>query len=428
MCLHVNELPDLCLIAILDRLPADDLLRAKQVCGRWAVLQKAAIRKRVTLRIDNLDLTSLVPMDEIDFFGIDIAYDVSARFRNVGAELRPTTEQSYSYPLSINNETILMLSRAFPFIKTLVVINHSDTLDMTALLSYWPQVTCLKLIGDYEWSALRTPLDRLNSLRHLSVDTSVDQLNDLPVVARLETFNCRLGQKHCTVNEPKMRQLSTILNGLITAKGAIQQFGIWVEDHTNRFDLWSPEVASRVTRLTIKLDSMPLLEWICINMTSLNYLDLEFVQKQRNPQILGIISALSRLKHLTDLKLDITEEQEDISDEELNEVSIVDVSKQEYSPLPQLIALKQVELKFPLDPHQIGSIETIFPNLCEFKLRINSCRYQAFYELLCLCCPNCSQIGTKLRSCQEDEIDSVLFHFKSGQIEKTLVYFEYLDY
>lgn len=422
MVFNFNEQPDLCIITVFERLSIRDLIRAGAVCQRWQTLKTTVCKKKTTLRIDNRDSWSVFAKDEIDFYNVETdSIDVTVLF-NKQQKKRAHNRLATIYDLFISDAQSGQFVDVFSSIKRLIIINHSLAFDITTWLYYWPKVNDLSVIGCYNIEEICVPLNRLEHLQYLTIDKSLEELNELIDISRLHGFNCRFYRKNKTVDEEQMAAMCAILNRKVDDGSNVQQVGLWFEDHSGQFDLMSSAVTSLITRLTVKLDSLPQLEWICSNMSQLKYLDLEFVYKSKRSPFFQIMSALSRLPGLVALKLDVH-----LDDYELKRFSPNRYTEQQ-SFLPELTSLKQIEVKIPLSPHQIAVLANSLPNLKNISQRVIIFDYQVLIDRLCDGCENCQFLKQKLQQSIQKELDSILFTYTGDKVTKADLCYKSLDF
>lgn len=422
MVFNFNELPDLCIITVFERLSICDLIRAGAVCRRWQKLKTTVCKKKTTLRVDNRDSWSIFAKDEIDFYGVEAGnIDVTVLFAK-RPKKRAHNRLVSKYDLFITDAQSGQFVEVFSNIKRLIIVNHSLEFDITTWLCYWPKVNNLSIIGHYTIEEISVPLNRLEHLQYLIIDKSLEELNELIDISRLHGFNCRFYRKNKTVNEEKMAAMCDILNEKVTDGSNVRQVGLWFEDHSGRFDLMSSTVKSVITRITVKLDSLAQLEWICSNMSQIKYLDLEFVHKAKRSPFFQILNALSRLSDLVSLKLDVH-----LDDYELKHFSPTKYTEQQ-NFLSELASLKQIEVKIPMSPHQIRVLVKSLPNLKNVNQRVTIFNYRALLDRLCDDCSNCQFVKRELQKGIQKKLDSILFTYKNDKVTKADLFFKYLDY
>lgn len=421
MVFNFNELPDLCIIGAFERLSIRDLLRAGAVCRRWQTLKTTVCKKKTTLRIDNRDRWSVFSKDEIDFYEVEAGHiDVTVLF-DTGLKNHTRGRFASRYDLFISDINFDQFVDVFSSIKRLIIVNLSHEFDITTLLYYWPKVNDLSLIGFYNIEDTRVPLNRLEHLQYLTIDKSLEELKELTDISRLQGFNCRFYREYKTVNEVQMTAMCDILNEKIICGTSVQRIGLWFEDHSGHFNLISPAVRNVLTRMTVKLDSLQQLQWICSNLSQLKYLDLEFVHKAKRSPFLQIVNALSWLPSLSVLKLDVH-----LDDYELKHFSLKRDTEQQYL-LPKLPSLRHIEVKVPLSPHQMIVLEHSLPKLKNISQRVTNSDYQVLSDKLCDHCENCQFVSQELQRCTKNKLDSVLFTFDGDKMTKTDLFFKYVD-
>ena len=398
--MNLIELPDLALIAILDRLPVRDLLRCGLVCTRFYQHQRTVCLRKTSLRMLNFTDCKYygiyVEQDELDFYQID-NFDLLSKYQNARLQgnMSKSFDASLKYDFEINEETIVQITNVFPS-------TSSQECILKMITNWTNSLTHLTVIAKFNARLLCDALCQLSCLKHFSGNVPIDRLAPLSILSQLKEFNCRYSGEMFAIDLP------SLLNELFIEYDNIDQFGL---DSTLSLEAWSPLVANRLTRLKIHVVDLAQLDSIATHCGSIIYLDLGFGSFYSG-DIGSILTSLARLSHLVELKLNIMFDAFSLQPDNLfNEPN-----------LPSLQSIKQVELRFPFDPHQLALVEKVFPNTDRLTIRISARQFVSFYTHL-FCpdhCHNCKYLRsviTHCAKCKTGGMDSVCFTIKDGLIQ-----------
>lgn len=414
--MNLNQLPDLCLITILDRLPIRDLLRIGLVSHRFHQIQRTVCLQKTSLRVLNFTDCKYygiyVEQDELDFYRID-NFDLLTKYASsetAQGNIRKSLGATPRYDTVLSEETAILVSRTFPNVEHFTIVDNykvpttANQLAVCNMISYWDQtLTHLTVIGQFNSRLLCKAVSDLCLLKHLSANMPLHRLGQLTIVPQLKEFNCRY------IDDSRANDLSLALNELIMENDCIVRFGLDLA--SDSFQDWLPSVTGRLARLKVHVSSMSQLDWITTYCDSIAYLDLGFGTFYSG-EIGGILTCLSRLHRLTELKLNILFDPFQLQPDNLfNEPN-----------LPQLKSVQRVELRFPFDPHQLALVEGIFPSAKQVIFRISARQFVSFYShLFCHShCGNCQSLRSVIAQCGDSGaggMDSVCFQIQGGRIQ-----------
>lgn len=219
--MNLLELPDLCLLSILDRLPLDDLLHINLACKRFDALYKPALnRRRLLVLIPTYKSTKMSFSDICELFKYSqyslplfeyVTGDDGKPFRKCQPQLKYCLLKCPELTLEITAKLVEL----FTNLNSLMIFQRCawqyDLRWTSFLLNHWKDLVNLKLwFWSYEyegyeegfesWSlkqyfeALFQSVNSLGKLRNLDLNLEVpfyssEQLTiNLPVISQLEKF------------------------------------------------------------------------------------------------------------------------------------------------------------------------------------------------------------------------------------------------
>lgn len=328
---ELADLPDLCLLAILERLPVIDLLRVRRVCRRWATLQPVVARQKKSLSIysyceftyENGNVAhgehdrARIKLDLLRFFDLplkpkpDIIVGVSPHLlRQWSRADRPGALRAdilAKYPLVDGWLAAERLCNAFPAIEQLTLFDaYLPAEHIQWMLARWShslvdlRIAVLRL--GFPWKGVLQQVDQLGALRHLRLFA----VGGLPwhghVLRQLHTFYFGYHDYYFGLRRACLYRL---LGHLDDAK--VQHLGVGhfsAHSHAGpflRFNLRQllvkrPVLAARLERL--KVSAMPprFLAFLGDHFGSLTCLDLVWRK-------VAELAALARLPNLSELTL-----------------------------------------------------------------------------------------------------------------------------
>ncbi|KAH9394144.1 hypothetical protein TYRP_021278 [Tyrophagus putrescentiae] len=433
----ITSLPDLVLVKVFSKLPLLDLLRLNSVCRRFAELQSAALLKKTSLAVADLKMATFY-LDSLDFYRISehSTFDLVVEYEFTTPLATPTKldlkrsdpeRLNSTKPKSIvfNARTCNALIERLPNIRRLTLANYSKSLLIDAhtveMLKAWaPRLTHLTLHGFNNWEVIEPYINLLTKLEYLSSWVSLTRLAKLTISKQLTEFYVKYSK---TWDQEEGDWEAADLEQTLQKLPPFYLFG-----QTPQTPPPTP-VVQKLTRLSIKLNSLEQLDAIVGTFRYLKYLHLEYFQLDSTSQktvLEAILSRLSGLQFLTTLSLDIINRFNysgsviaDISNDELSEESNSNYSS------TSVLWVKEVKFHFPLNPHTLQTIEKRFPNVQSATFRVLSCT-ELKKDGLLLCsddqCTGCGHLEAVVEQYREmvqrKVINSFIvdFAFKYGKI------------
>ena len=438
--MNLIDLPDLCLMAIIKGLPIQDILRIGVLCQRMYTIQQSIVpilcQAKTSIRIDNINKWSYYSTGDVDFFQTDTEHHLNVRWQNerkYESNIIPVTftkqdddselkeSQMVKYDFAINSQTLVHLSKLFPNILQLTLVNldrvfEACQFDIGLILSCWPNLESLKFFGYYDMHILIENLNRLHSLKYLNVEMEVQDLAGLTILPHLKELNCRFGLSEDNLDE----DISHIMNQLIKANQNIDTIGLmmdlWGDFET--FELhFSPQLIAKLRHLVVKLPiTIAGLDIICDNWHAITYLDIQLLLVEPNLDgsnqlaIVYVLKKLSQFPHLTELRCLLnTHQREALQGIEEKEAII--------KSLPKFPLLQRVKLEANIGPHQFHLLRTIFSDAKQIILAIRSSYFEVFIGMMCKSCVSCKEIEQILARKSQLGLRTTLLHIKSDQKE-----------
>ncbi|KAH9406743.1 hypothetical protein TYRP_013002 [Tyrophagus putrescentiae] len=166
-------------------------------------------------------------------------------------------------------------------------------------ITWWPALTDIKLLGIYTPTELTNQLNKLKSVRNLSVEMELENVEKLKIMPHLRKLNCRLEPG----NEASTKVWADRVNQIVDTNANLESIGLWIEYFKNGDFRFSENVLRKLNRLTYRQPMMVSdFDWITDHFHSLQYLDIEMPNQKDTLIVTYMISQLPKLSKLTEFK------------------------------------------------------------------------------------------------------------------------------
>ena len=400
--MNLIDLPDLCLIAILDRLPVRDLFHICLVCTKFHKAQKAVLLRKQTLRLfgdceiyvqtfygdpgyrfygipdrDSFDLVlkytydpELYPLELRQFPGLP--HPDIATLKHDWLVTEASIRYGWSSSNFVNNNLVILfphrdLGRTFPNIKHLTIVTTNCWINsyVAKLIRLWPEVISLTLLNHihhgFQFGELRDSINQLKKLQRLSTDMSIEQLADLR--PRIDQLRELTTQVSCCVRINSRIPNSSNNNHSLQCYYAKELPEFLTQLNFHKFERFGLKVAeiykvdrlvlsnffrspfNNLTHASLTLQNVNHLGHLSTAWTSLCYLQLTLEPNLHKvyPKIEEVLTPLATLPKLSHLYLSLSTEH----DPKLK------LSNRVRRKLPRLESIRVVHFNMVVDPHDI---------------------------------------------------------------------------
>lgn len=379
--MHINDLPDDCLIMIFQKLPLRDIIVIGTVCKCWITLQNLTLRVQKSLKLckkfvfENYENMKFLSGDQTNFLDDAIKCE------------------------DIDSSVCMMLLQKFKMLKKFHVYGCyiSDFEHFHFLLTSWSNNLneLVFFVNDNQKSFNHVEtFSLMKSLRQLVLNhITIDDIKVLvPILPNLERISFDLVENEDT-DEPLLNESNIDL--------IMTNIGIKIRDlhvvHNNNQVLTSSmkknswelpfKFYSNLKCLSLGTVDDSIIQLICDNCLSLTHLNINLYERST---LMNLLSKFVRLTQLSHLQL-------------MNPVNSIifypfyKVSPRNYCRrLQQMMTIKTFKTNFELNSHRIKYLRHIFPNVenliffdkllrcsCHFsKTKCKYCSEQIFLEFL----------------------------------------------
>lgn len=417
-------LPEVVLIKIIKQLPVYEqkniCLACKYLYQIHQSIQRALCNEVRSLRIDASISLYAYKSGDIEFHQLNTGHDLYVKVRdtnvrpqmlnifptvfskNENNKLTESTTRQYDFYL--NEASLFELSKRYPNVCRLTLLNTMEKVDIT----WWPALTDIKLLGIYTPTELTNQLNKLKSVRNLSVEMELENVEKLKIMPHLRKLNCRLEPG----NEASTKVWADRVNQIVDTNANLESIGLWIEYFKNGDFRFSENVLRKLNRLTYRQPMMVSdFDWITDHFHSLQYLDIEMPNQRDTLIVTYMISQLPKLSKLTEFKFCYYSRPSG---------AFYDAEIQKAVLVPLVVpSVKKVQVLIKVNFHSLHCFQKIFPN-AQVTFVISSHFFPAFEPLFCNeqnCI--CQAAALLIAECKASKSRTVLLPVKPWTEEST---------